>query len=40
MRAVVFRGVGDIRLEDVPEPLTARIVHIDAGRILEEGADA
>ena len=27
-------------LEDVPEPLTARIVHIDAGRILEEGADA
>ena len=27
-------------LEDVPEPLTARIVHIDAGRIVEEGADA
>ena len=27
-------------LEDVPEPLTARIVHIDAGRIIEEGADA
>ena len=27
-------------LEDVPEPLTARIVRIDAGRILEEGADA
>lgn len=25
-------------LEDVPEPLTARIVHIDAGRILEEEA--
>jgi len=23
-------------LEDVPEPLTARIVHIDAGRIVEE----
>ncbi|GAA1761464.1 DNA replication/repair protein RecF [Agromyces humatus] len=27
-------------LEDVPEPLTARIVRIDAGRIVEEGADA
>ncbi len=27
-------------LEDVPEPLTARIVHIDAGRIIEEAADA
>ncbi|GAA1800067.1 DNA replication/repair protein RecF [Agromyces neolithicus] len=27
-------------LEDVPEPLTARIVHIDAGRIVEAGADA
>lgn len=27
-------------LEDVPEPLTARVVHIEAGRILEEGADA
>ena len=25
-------------LEDVPEPLTARIVHIDAGRIVEEEA--
>ena len=23
-------------LEDVPEPLTARIVHIDAGHIVEE----
>ena len=23
-------------LEDVPEPLTARIVHIEAGRIVEE----
>ncbi len=25
-------------LEDVPEPLIARIVHIDAGRIVEEEA--
>jgi DNA replication and repair protein RecF len=27
-------------LEDVPAPLTARIVHIEAGRIVEEGVPA